>query len=50
MKDQMAYEDALQADLHESKSKVRDQSDHIQALEHQLSELNQFAQEGKGAT
>lgn len=33
MKDQMAYEDVLQVDLNESKSKVRDQSDHIQALE-----------------
>ena len=33
MKDQMVYEDVLQVDLNESKSKVRDQSDHIQALE-----------------
>ena len=47
---QMGYEDIVQADLEESKSKVRDQSDHIQFLEKQLKELSQQADEGKGAT
>ena len=50
MQAQMGYDDILQADLQESASKVRDQSDHIQALEQQLKELNQIAEEGKGAT
>ena len=47
---QQAYEDALQDDIHESKSKLRDQSDHIQSLEQQLTELNQLAEEGKWST
>ena len=45
-----AYDDALQSDLQQSKSQIRDQSDHIQALEQQLSELNQMAENGKSAT
>ena len=50
MSAQQAYEDALQDDIHESKSKLRDQSDHIQSLEQQLTELNQLAEEGKWST
>ena len=45
-----AYDDALHSDLQQSKSQIRDQSDHIQALEQQLSELNQMAENGKSAT
>ena len=45
-----AEEDALHADSEARDSKIRDQYDHIQALEQQLREMEEVANQGKNST
>ena len=50
MQAQLGYDEIIQADLQESASKVRDQSEKIQMLERQLEEIGQEASQENDAT